>query len=105
MPAAASAQAVSRRQLAPFALFSACYLAHAGFFTSYLPLWLKSQGMGLLAISLLTSVQAVTRLFAPYAWGALSDHTGERVALLRYCALAALVASLGLVLGCGATPG
>ena len=101
MPVVASAQAVSRRQLAPFALFSACYFAHVGFFTSYLPLWLKSQGMGLLAISVLTSVQATTRLFAPYAWGALSDHTGERVALLRYCAVAALVASLGLALGWG----
>ncbi|MEY3216880.1 MAG: putative 3-phenylpropionic acid transporter, partial [Pseudomonadota bacterium] len=31
----------------------------------------------------LTAVQAGTRLFAPYAWGAISDRTGERVKLLR----------------------
>jgi PPP family 3-phenylpropionic acid transporter len=35
-------------------------------------------------ISLLTSVQSFTRVFAPYAWGWLSDHTGERVRLLRW---------------------
>jgi PPP family 3-phenylpropionic acid transporter len=47
-------------------------------------------------ISLLTSVQSFTRVFAPYAWGALSDHTGERVRLLRLSAAIALLASLGL---------
>jgi PPP family 3-phenylpropionic acid transporter len=73
----------SRKQLLPFAAMSAAYFAHIGFFNPYLPLWLKEMGMGLLAISVLTSVQAATRLFAPYAWGALSDRTGERVKLLR----------------------
>ena len=90
----------------PFAALSASYFAHIGFFNPYLPLWLKDLGLPILSISLLTSVQAMTRLFAPYAWGALSDRTGERVRLLRYSACAALVASLGLwwdagVLGLG----
>jgi PPP family 3-phenylpropionic acid transporter len=40
-------------------------------------------GLSLLTISVLTAVQAGTRLFAPYAWGAISDRTGERVKLLR----------------------
>jgi PPP family 3-phenylpropionic acid transporter len=40
-------------------------------------------------ISLLASVQSFTRVFAPYAWGALSDHTGERVRLLRISAAGA----------------
>lgn len=85
-----------RRQLVPFAALSASYFAHIGFFNPYLPLWLQDLGFSILAISLLTSVQAATRLFAPYGWGALSDHTGERVKLLRYGATVALVASLGL---------
>jgi len=85
-----------RKQLLPFAALSASYFAHVGFFNPYLPLWLKDLGFGLVAISVLTSVQAATRLFAPYAWGALSDRTGERVRLLRYGATAALVVSLGL---------
>jgi PPP family 3-phenylpropionic acid transporter len=85
-----------RRQLLPFAALSASYFAHIGFFNPYLPLWLKDMGLGLFAISLLTSVQAATRLFAPYGWGALSDHTGERVKLLRLGATGALLCSIGL---------
>ncbi len=90
------ATAPGRRQLAPFAALSASYFAHIGFFNPYLPLWLKELGYGLFAIGLLTSVQSGTRLFAPYAWGWFSDHTGERVKLLRYSALIALVLSIGL---------
>lgn len=86
----------ARPQLLPFAGLSASYFAHIGFFNPYLPLWLKDLGFGLIAISLLTSVQSATRLFAPYAWGTLSDRTGERVKLLRYGASAALVFSMGL---------
>jgi PPP family 3-phenylpropionic acid transporter len=92
---------ISMRVLAPFAALSASYFAHIGFFNPYLPLWLKDMGMGLMAISVLTSVQSATRLFAPYAWGWLSDHTGERVRLLRYGAMAALVCSAGLWLSLG----
>ena len=81
----------ARRHLVPFAALSASYFAHIGFFNPYLPLWLKDQGYSLLVISLLTAVPAVTRLIGPYAWGALSDHTGERVKLLRYAATTALI--------------
>jgi PPP family 3-phenylpropionic acid transporter len=42
-------------------------------------------------------VQAATRVLAPYGWGWLSDHTGERVKLLRFCAGAALMFSAGLL--------
>lgn len=84
------------RELWPFAALSASYFAHIGFFNPYLPLWLKDAGFGLFAISLLTSMQSATRLFAPYAWGWLSDHTGERVRLLRFCSMVALCCSAGL---------
>jgi len=88
--------AAGPRQLVPFAALSATYFAHIGFFNPYLPLWLKSLGLPITVISLLASVQSFTRVFAPYAWGALSDHTGERVKLLRISAAVALVASVGL---------
>ncbi|MBC7438023.1 MAG: MFS transporter, partial [Bdellovibrionales bacterium] len=88
--------ALTRRQLVPFAALSATYFAHIGFFNPYLPLWLKELGLPILVISLLTSVQSITRVFAPYAWGWLSDHTGERVRLLRFSACMALAASAGL---------
>lgn len=90
-----------RRQLLPFAGLSASYFAHIGFFNPYLSLWLKELGLGLFAISVLASVQSATRVFAPYVWGWLSDHTGERVKLMRYSATAALLLSLGLWLELG----
>ena len=90
-----------RKQLLPFAVVSASYFGHIGFFNPYLPLWLKELGFGLLAISVLTSVQAATRLFAPYGWGWLSDRTGERIRLLRYGATAALLCACLLFLDLG----
>ncbi|MGZ5270957.1 MAG: MFS transporter [Ramlibacter sp.] len=93
---AAGGAAPARRQLVPFAALSATYFAHIGFFNPYLPLWLKHLGLPIVVISLLASVQSFTRVFAPYAWGALSDHTGERVRLLRISAAIALACSLGL---------
>lgn len=91
-----NATPVTKRQLLPFAALSASYFAHIGFFNPYLPLWLKDMGYGIFAIGVFTSIQAATRLFAPYGWGWLSDHTGERVKLLRYGATVALICSLGL---------
>ena len=82
-----------RRALFPFAALSASYFAHIGFFNPYLPLWLKDLGLGLVAISVLTSVQAATRLFAPYIWGWVSDHSGERVRLMRLGAAVALASA------------
>ncbi len=92
-----AAPRVSRRQLVPFAALSASYFAHIGFFNPYLPLWLKHLGLSLWMIGLLTSMQAVTRVFAPYLWGWLSDRNGERVPLMRWCAGMALLCSLGLL--------
>ena len=83
----------TRKALLPFAALSASYFAHIGFFNPYLPLWLKDLGLSLVAISVLTSVQASTRLFAPYVWGWLSDHTGERVRLMRIGAAVALASA------------
>ncbi len=80
----------------PFAALSASYFAHIGFFNPYLPLWLQDMGLGLLAIGVLTSLPSATRLFAPYLWAWMSDHSGHRVWLLRYCATAALLVSLTL---------
>ncbi|PIT80455.1 MFS transporter [Limnohabitans sp. JirII-31] len=90
-------QALARRKLFPFAALSASYFAHIGFFNPYLPLWLKDLGLSITLIGLLTAVQAATRVLAPYGWGWLSDHTGERVKLLRFCAGASLFFSLGLL--------
>lgn len=90
------AEPAGARQIAPFAVLSASYFAHIGFFNPYLPLWLQHLGFPIVVISLLAAVQSSTRIFAPYVWGMLSDRTGERVRLLRWSALVALVSSVGL---------
>ena len=87
---------VTRRMWVPFAAMSASYFAHIGFFNPYLSLWLKDLGYGVGIIGLLMSMQAFTRLYSPYAWGWLSDRTGQRVLLLRTSAGIALLCSLGL---------
>jgi PPP family 3-phenylpropionic acid transporter len=92
----AAPAAGGRGHLLAFSVLSASYFAHIGFFNPYLPLWLKDLGLPIFVISLLTSVQSITRVFAPYAWGTLSDHTGERVKLLRISAAVALMSSFGL---------
>ncbi|MFY8104791.1 MAG: MFS transporter, partial [Ramlibacter sp.] len=90
------AEPAGARQVAPFAVLSASYFAHIGFFNPYLPLWLQHLGFPIFVISLLAAVQSGTRIFAPYVWGMLSDRTGERVRLLRWSAFVALASSLGL---------
>ena len=92
----AQAEAGGTRQIVPFAALSASYFAHIGFFNPYLPLWLQHLGFPIFMISLLAAVQSGTRIFAPYIWGMLSDRSGERVRLLRWSALVALVSSFGL---------
>jgi PPP family 3-phenylpropionic acid transporter len=88
--------AAARRDIAAYAALTAAYCTHAGFFNPFLPLWLKELGLSITVISVLTAVQSATRMFAPYAWGALSDRTGERAKLLRLGALIALAGSAGL---------
>mgnify|MGYP000340661954 CR=1 FL=1 len=56
--ASAPSPVATARQLWPYSAFTAAYFAHAGFFGPFLPLWLKDMGLGILVISLLTSVQS-----------------------------------------------
>jgi PPP family 3-phenylpropionic acid transporter len=86
----------AQRQLVPFAALSASYFAHIGFFNPYLSLWLKEMGLAVWLIGLMLSAQSLTRIFAPYIWGWLSDHTGDRVRLMRCSAGVAFLVSLGL---------
>ncbi|MCX7741766.1 MAG: MFS transporter [Tepidimonas sp.] len=91
-----SGPAAAPPPLWPFAVLSAGYFAHIGFFNPYLPLWLQQLGYGLLPIGLLTALQSATRVFAPYVWASLSDHHGDPLRWLRWCALAGLVLTGGL---------
>jgi PPP family 3-phenylpropionic acid transporter len=89
-PAAPSAGA-----LPAFAGLSFAYFAYAGLFSTYSPLWFEHLGYSTLAIGTLVSLQSATRLFTPYVWAWLADHSGQRVRLLRWAVAASLVASAG----------
>jgi PPP family 3-phenylpropionic acid transporter len=88
-----------RQGLWPFGFLSAAYFTHMGFFNPYLSLWLQDLGMGVLAIGALTAMQSATRLFAPFLWAWLSDHTGQRVRLMRLGAFTAWAVSWGFYVG------
>ena len=95
---AARAAAASRRALVAFGSVSFAYFAYAGLFSTYAPLWFRSLGFSTLAIGTLASMQSATRLFSPYAWGWVADHTGARTLLLRWAVGLSLVCSFGYLL-------
>jgi MFS transporter, PPP family, 3-phenylpropionic acid transporter len=88
-----------RQRLIPYAALSASYFAHVGLFLPYLPLWLQDLGLSLLVISWLNAIPPATRLAAPYLWGWLTDHTGQPSRIMRICASACVLGSVGLCWG------
>ncbi len=90
-----SAGAPSQRALFAFSAVSFAYFAYAGLFGTYAPLWFQSLGFGTLAIGALAALQSATRVFSPYAWGWLADHTGQRTRLLRIAVALALASAAG----------
>jgi PPP family 3-phenylpropionic acid transporter len=88
----------ARGPLRPFAVVWFCYFAAIGLFLLYAPLWFKELGLSTLAIGAIASIQAWTRVIAPYGWGAWADHTGQRVRVLRFAGWGGAVAALALAL-------
>lgn len=80
-----------------FAALSCAYFAAMGVFAPYAPLWFQSLGMSTIAIGAISSLQSWTRVFTPYAWGWLGDHSGRRVELIRIAAAGAFVSALALL--------
>jgi MFS transporter, PPP family, 3-phenylpropionic acid transporter len=96
-----------RSSLAPFGALSFAYFATIGLFNPYAPLWFQSLGFSTLAIGAIGSLQAWTRVVAPYAWSWTGDHWehgARRATLLRIATLLAFAfaAALLFVRGYGA---
>jgi PPP family 3-phenylpropionic acid transporter len=71
------------------------YFIVLGTMVPYLPLYLKSLGLDAWHIGVLTSVMIGTKIIAPNIWGWLADHTGRRMAIIRFgCLMAVLCFSL-----------
>jgi MFS transporter, PPP family, 3-phenylpropionic acid transporter len=84
-------------RLGPFGALWFCYFAAIGSFNPFAPLWFKDLGFSTLAIGTIASLQAWARVFAPYGWGWLGDHSGQRVRLVRTAAGLSLIAASGLL--------
>ncbi len=92
MTAAAGSPALFR-----LGALSLAYFAAVGLFNPYAPLWFQSLGFSTLVIGGISSLQAWTRVFAPYAWSWCGDHSGRRTELIRLSAAGALLSALGLM--------
>ena len=74
-----------------------CYFAAIGAFNPYAPLWFKDLGFSTLAIGTIASLQAWTRVVAPYGWGWLGDHHGHRARVVQVAAGLSMLAAAGLL--------
>jgi MFS transporter, PPP family, 3-phenylpropionic acid transporter len=74
-----------------------CYFGAVGAYNPYAPLWFQELGFSTLAIGTLAALQSWTRVVAPYAWGWFGDHGGQRARLVRWAALASMLAAAGLL--------
>ncbi len=86
--------------LAPFGALSFTYFASIGLFNVYAPLWFQSLGYSVLAIGAIGSLQAWTRVVAPYAWSWTGDHWEQgsrRTTLLRIATSLALLFAAALL--------
>jgi PPP family 3-phenylpropionic acid transporter len=92
-----TAAALGAPSLVRFGALSLTYFAAIGLFNPYAPLWFQSLGFSTLVIGGIASLQAWTRVFAPYAWSWFGDRSGRRVELLRLSAAGALLSALGLL--------
>jgi len=67
------------------------YFAFIGAFSPYFGLYLQSLTFSAWDIGLLMSQMQLMRLFGPYLWGALADHLGRRVPIVRLAGVISLV--------------
>lgn len=71
------------------------YFTVLGTMVPYLSLFLQDLGLDPWHIGLLTSVMVGTKIVAPNVWGWLADHSGRRMAIIRFgCLMAALCFAL-----------
>jgi len=70
--------------------FYFAFFAYAGAYVAYFPLYLAHRGLSALEIAWVLALPAVTRIFAPAAWGWLADRSGAHRGIVAFsCAVTA----------------
>ncbi|MFO1221062.1 MAG: MFS transporter [Burkholderiaceae bacterium] len=87
-----------REALRPYARAWFCYFAAMGVFSLYAPLWFDRLGLSALAIGAIASLQSWTRVFAPYSWAWIADHSNRRPQLLQLAGVLSAASALALAL-------
>lgn len=77
------------------------YFASLGALIPYWSLYLKSLGYSAQAIGILMAMIPATKIFAPYLWGWLADHTRHPITIIRVANLLAVVAFAGVFVDTG----
>ena len=72
------------------------YFASLGALLPYWGLYLKSQGYDITAIGNLMAIIMATKIISPNIWGWIADHTGRRMAIVRFGSLCAALAFVGV---------
>lgn len=75
------------------------YFASLGALIPYWTLYLKDLGFEAQAIGTLIAFIPATKIFAPYIWGWLADHSQRPIIIIRIANLLAVVAFAGVFLG------
>ena len=73
------------------------YFASLGALIPYWSLYLKSLGYKAQAIGVLMAVIPATKIFAPYLWGWVADHTRHPITFIRLANLLAVVTFTGVL--------
>ena len=77
------------------------YFASLGALIPYWSLYLKSLDYSAQSIGILMAIIPATKIFAPYLWGWLADHTRHPVTIIRLANLLAVVAFAGVFVDTG----
>lgn len=78
----------------PYWRLSGFYFSHFALMGAFVPYWslyLQSISFTAFQIGVLTSLLQGMRVFAPAAWGWLSDHTGKRLAIVQLASVGGLL--------------
>ncbi len=85
-------------RLSNFYLF---YFASLGALVPYWSLYLKHEGYSALQIGQLMALIMATKIVSPNIWGWIADHTGQRMAVVRWGALLAVLCFAGVFIASG----
>jgi PPP family 3-phenylpropionic acid transporter len=74
------------------------YFASVGVLVPYWSVYLQSVGFTPAQIGELIAISMATKVFAPYLWGWIADHTGQRLSIIRWATFFAALAFSGIFL-------